>query len=173
MNNVRCLTTVVLALSLCLAAGCDPQKVVKKYYAELGLNPLSILRDDIEPGAVFLSYKRKGIAAYADNMLDYATETKQQYSVSIDNAMKHFNAVLPSLEHKRKVKPNLALKFLDAILPVNVTGSIEFTSNVTIAPVQAKAKRMKLFVIQRYLDSPDSAPFRRQMKNLQQKKSES
>ena len=167
MTNARFLKLAVLTICLLAASACDPQKFVKKYYGQMGLNQLATPRDDLEPGAVFLSDKKK--VSYADNMLDYADDTEDEYPVGVKNAMYLFNAALRSGEEERTVEPTAALKFLDAVLPVNVSGSLKFTSKVTIAPVNAKAKRMKIPILQRYLNSPDSLSFRRQMHDFQQR----
>lgn len=160
-QNSRLLLLVSLLVCGALTA-CDPQDEVRRYFARLGLNQLAIAQTQIEPGAVFLADTSRRQASYADNMLHYATYT-DGLPVEMRNGMTEFEAVLPSLERATQVEPTRALQFLDSFLPVNVSDSIELSSDVTISPIAAKVKRMRLPVIQGHLRSPQSVEFRQQM----------
>ena len=166
MRPFNCSALLVPVLASCLLLACDPQDEVRKHFASLGLNQLSVARTGIEPGAVFLSDTRTRRASYADNMVHYATYT-DQLPIQMRDGMPEFEAVLPSLERATKVDPTLALGFLDAFLPVNVTGSLSFSNDVTISPIAARVKRMRIPTIQDHLVSPQSTSFRQQMSAFQ------
>ena len=171
MTESRKPLVVLVLCSVSLVVACDPQQMVRTYYATMGLNQLAVPRDDIEPGGVILSDRRRKLASYADNIFDYADGPTQEYAISGTNAMYLFNAALRSWNSDRTIEGPLALEFLDKILPVSVSGSLALTSKVTIAPVQAKVKRMKIPALQRYLSSRDSTQFRETVKIYQQNNS--
>ena len=156
MARPKLLLSVLTVLSSCLLLACNPDDVIKEYFAKAGLNQLLTPRPDISPGAVFLAYDGK--PSYADNILDYATQTSEM-SVSVNDATPEVNAVLGSLT--QSVDSSLAIDFLGRFLPIP-SASVMLSSDVSVSvsPIMAKFRRMRIPTIIAHLQSEDSKGFR-------------
>ena len=130
--------------------------MIKEYFADAGLNQLLTPRPDIVPGAVFLTYDGK--PSYADNIMDYATQTGEM-PVSVNDATPEVNAILGSLT--QSVDSSLAIDFLGRFLPIPSAG-VTLTSDVSvsISPIMAKFRRMRIPTIIAHLRSEDSEDLR-------------
>jgi hypothetical protein len=50
---------------------CEPHEVTKDYFGGQGLNPLAVVRNDVEPGALILKQSDKTI--FTESIFDYST----------------------------------------------------------------------------------------------------
>ena len=146
MKSKNIVFVCVLAL---LLFGCDPQKVINDYFAKQGLNPLAIVRDDIQPGALIISKGHKNILT--DSIFDYSQAAKPSASDENLSGSKDFNAVLKKYESDRNVSGSVAADFLKSALPITITADLGLTSNVTIDLINAKGHHLKPVEIQTYL----------------------
>jgi hypothetical protein len=150
---------VVISSVLAILAGCDPEQTVNNYFAQQGLNRLAIVRDDIQPGGLILA-NSKG-AMYADNMFDYATKpASAEYTFSAGDGTAEYQAVLRGFTQDRSIDPNVAVKFLLNMIPVDLGSEFKFNDKVTIDLTQTTVRRMKIPVVQSYLNSNSSRDFR-------------
>jgi len=165
MKNKKRLAMLVLPL-LVLASGCDPNAVINKYFAKLGLNRLAVVRDDIKLGGLVLS-NSKG-AVYADNMLDYVSEDpgKVNISVTAGDQFSNYQAVIGSYKDDRSIDANAALDFLQTFLPINLKSDLSLKTSVSIDLINAKVTRMKVPSVQQFLGSTAGAPFRKAVADL-------
>jgi len=143
------------------SAGCDPNVVINKYFAKMGLNRLAVVRDDVKPGGLVLS-NSKG-AVYADNMLDYVTDDpgKVQLAITAGNQLSNYNAAVGSYKDDRSIDASAALNFLQTLLPVDLKSSLSLKTSVSIDLIDAKVTRMKVPSVQQFLGSSASDPFRK------------
>ena len=160
-NTNRTVAALSVLLSFSLVA-CDPDDEVAEHFASFGLNQLAIPTTGIEPGAVFLSYDNR--PAHMDNLLDHAQQIAG-IPMSVDS-LPEYDAVIASLEQNTKVSPSLALGFLNNVLPISANFTI--TSEVSISPILAKYKAIKVTDIEQHLASTESVPFRRTLDRLYQ-----
>jgi hypothetical protein len=160
MKN-KMLAVLLLPLLFLASSGCDPNTVINKYFAKLGLNRLAVVRNDIKPGGLVLS-NDKG-AVYADNMLDYISVDPGSVNVSVTagDQYSNYQAVIGSYKDDRSIDANVALDFLQTFLPVNLKSDLSFKTSVSIDLIDAKVTRMKLPSIQQSLGSVAAEPFRK------------
>ena len=159
MTRPNFVLSLLAAASSAFLLACNPDDVIQEYFAKAGLNQLLTPRADIIPGAVFLTYDGK--PSYADNIMDYAIQTSEM-PVSMSDATPEVNAVLGSLT--QSVDSSLAIDFLGRFLPI-ASGSVTLTNDisVSISPIMARFKRMRIPTITAHLASEDSEEFRRAM----------
>jgi hypothetical protein len=161
MTSKRFAMLAILVTLILASAGCDPNVVINKYFAKMGLNRLAVVRDDVKPGGLVLSNSKGSI--YADNMLDYVTEEpgKVQLAVTAGDQLSNFNAVVASYKDDRSIDASAALNFLQTIIPVDLKSSLSLKTSVSIDLIDAKVTRMKVPAIQQFLGSSASEPFRK------------
>jgi hypothetical protein len=157
-RNKAVMLFVVLVVAV--LDGCDPNVVINKYFAKMGLNRLAVVRDDIKPGGLVLSNNKGSL--YADNMLDYVTEEpgKVQISLTSGDQLSNYQAVIASYKDDRSIDASAALSFLQTFLPVDLKSSLSLKTNVSIDLINAKVTRMKIPSVQQFLNSDASQPFR-------------
>ena len=98
---------------------------------------------------------------YADNMFDYATKPpSEEYAFTAGDGTTVYQAVLRSFTQDRRVDPSVAVKFLADMVPAELGSEFKFNDKVTIDLTQATVRRMKIPVVQSYLNSNASAGFR-------------
>jgi hypothetical protein len=157
VSKIGLLAIIVSILSI--SAGCDPEQTVNNYFAQQGLNRLAVVRDDIQPGGLVIA-NSKG-AMYADNMFDYTTKPPSaEYTFTAGDGTAEYKAVLRSFTQDRNIDPSVAVKFLASMIPADLGNEFKFNDKVMIDLTQATVRRMKIPVVQSYLNSNASGAFR-------------
>lgn len=156
-----CGPLTLCAVSL-LLSGCDPNKRANKFFTDLGLNRLAILRTDIKPGGVILADNKQTM--YAGNVTKYVSALSSKDSA---DSASSFMAVIPSYIGKDGLDGNASLKFLDSVLPVSISNSLRLNGSVTLNQIQATVQRMEPDDIQAVLN--DSQQNARLSAKLQEK----
>lgn len=157
--RTRTLLIVLVAFCSLLGIGCeDPEQKADEYFRTQGLNRIRRPNDYMAPGSVLLVKKGSKTGVYADNILDYIDEKPStEYSILSGNE------VLPMATDQSGMKIEAALKFLDSMLPVKLSGNIHFTSEFKIEQTQAKISRIIVDQLKRFLSREHSKSFRDQM----------
>ena len=138
MRHFRILAITLAGTACLLLTGCDPNKLINKFFSELGLNRLAILRTDIKPGAVILADSKKTM--YASNIDKYAQVPTPKDAPDSANS---FKAVIPSYVAKQGLDASASLKFLDSVLPVTLSGSVKINGSVNLDQVDASVQRLE------------------------------
>jgi len=100
-------------------------------------------------------------ALYADNMLDYTEEgPAQDFSFSAQGVQDEYQAVLRSYNSDRAIEPNIALGFIEKVLPISFSGNLKLSSKVHIDLVDATVKRLKIPTVKSFLATTGSKEFR-------------
>jgi hypothetical protein len=161
MKNNRIVTLVVLLILVLTPIGCDPNVVINKYFAKMGLNRLAVVRDDVKPGGLVLSNSKGSL--YADNMLDYVSEEpgKVQVSLTAGDQFSNYQAVIGSYKDDRSIEASAALNFLQTFLPIDLSSSLSFKTSVSIDLINARVTRMKVPSVQQFLGLSAAEPFRK------------
>lgn len=150
---------LAMLVMMVMVWGCDPEKVLNEYFAKMGLTRLAVLRDDIEPGGLVLV--SDGKAHYADNMLDYVpNDAAQDFSIAAKGGQDEYNAILRSQKSDRTIEPNVAISFMQKVLPVSLGSDFKLSDKVNIDLIDAKVKRLKIPTVSRFLASNSSGEFR-------------
>ena len=64
-----------------------------------------------------------------------------------------FDAVIRSCAADRKVNPTATLDFVKQVLPLNLSGDLKLTANVSLDQIEAKVRRMKIPDVRKFLVS--------------------
>jgi hypothetical protein len=164
MSKIRKTSSLALLLiSLVTLDGCDPNKMADKFFSDLGLNRLAVLRTDLKPGAVILADTEKTM--YASNIDKYVDSSAMPKSADNNDATSSFEAVLPSYSGKKGLDGNVALKFLDTVFPANLSGSLKLSGSVTLDQVDAQVKRMEPDDIETLLNSDKSGKLKQKLQD--------
>jgi hypothetical protein len=138
MKNFKHFTIATICIGCSLLAGCDPNKVINRFFTDLGLNRLAILRTDIKPGAVILADTKKTM--YAGNMSKYV-QAMPAASDAPESAGS-FSAVIPKYTAQEGLDASSSLKFLDSVLPISLSGSLKLNGTVSLDQVEASVQRI-------------------------------
>lgn len=154
--TVKCIARCAMSAWLLGLAGCDPQALVNKYFKDQGLNPLKIVRDDIQPGQLILK-KGGNDPVLADLVSDYTNVplSSGQKDDKLDGTS-DFKAVMKATERERKVDASGAVKFLETVLPVSVDADLGLTNDLKIDAINVVGHRMSTGRLQRYLSDNSS-----------------
>jgi len=136
-------------VTLCvLLGGCVPE--VDKFFAEKRLNRLGIPRDDIMPGTLVIH--KDGVAQSTDGILDVLPDATLSY--------KSFDAILPGIDRNRSLDASIALKVVDAVLPLGFDGGVKLSNSVKITQTSTAGLRITETQIRNLLASPAGAPLK-------------
>src|SRR3989442_13805206 len=89
-------------------------------------------------------------------------------SFSTGDGTSEYAAVLRSFTQDRTIDASAAVKFIQSMVPVDLGNDFKFTDKVTIDPTNATVTRMKIPIVQRYLNSNASLEFRKQVQQFLQ-----
>lgn len=138
----------VLLTTFVLVSGCVPE--VDKVFSQKRLNRLAIPRDDITPGTLVIH--KDGIAQSTDNILEVAP----QATLSLTS----FEAILPGVDSSRLIDASVALKVVDAVLPLGFDGALKLTSSVKIPQASTAGLRVSETQLRQLLAAPAGAPLK-------------
>lgn len=141
--RLLCLVAVASASTACFAD-------IDKYFSEKRLNRLAVARDDITPGKLVIF--SRGVARSTDHLLEVARDAQL--------TMKGFNAVLPADVRKRGIEASLALKVVDAIVPLGIDGAVKLNGEIEVSQTDAVGSRIDSAQIKQILDNKEGAPLR-------------
>jgi hypothetical protein len=158
-DNLSWVKIGIIFIGLFFLTGCpDPDKQADEIFKKQGLNRVRVLNDYMQPGSVVVVKGKK--AVYADNMMDYV-ETQPDPNRAFK--LQAGAAVIPSGNNQTAMGVDVALKFLDSLLPVKASGKIALSSDVKLELVNAKSKRLRVPDLQSFLNSSASKAFRDSM----------
>jgi hypothetical protein len=161
-------STILAVAVLASLTSCDPDKVIGKYFASLGLNRLAVARDDILPaGVVVVNGSR---AVYESSMYDWVSGEAPTVGVTASDKMKEYNAVIGSYSSDRGVDANAAVSLLKTVFPVDLSATLGLTNKVTIDLVNAKSQRLSPAQIQKFIQSEAAAPLRAHIAEVMRRK---
>ena len=147
-----------LTMLVFCTTGCpDPDKRADELFAKQALNRLRTPNDFMQPGSVIIM--RGGKAVYADNVTDYIGGP-EDYAFNLIAG----NQKIPAMTSETGMEASTALKFLDSVLPVKVSGSLKIGGKVKLELVSAQIKRIPVPKIKDFLRSKASESFRLAMK---------
>ncbi len=148
---------VVLASSL---IGCNPEEAIQQYFADKGLNPLAILRTDIQPGTLILVDK-DGSAHRAGQLTDYLAEKdRTSTTLPIDNcgSPQHCQGILNGYTEERSMTASIALSFFQSLFQVNPKIDLGMTGKVRIDQLDSSFEKIKIADLKRFLGRRTSKP---------------
>jgi hypothetical protein len=137
-----------LLSAMLVSTACMPD--IDKYFVSKRLNRLAVARDDITPGKLVIF--KSGVARTADHLLEVAKTA--QLSV------KGFNAVLPAEVQSKTIDASLALKVVDAVVPLGVDGALKLSGDIEVSQTEVVGSRIDATQIKDLLASQDGAPLR-------------
>ncbi|RMH31293.1 MAG: hypothetical protein D6690_16790 [Nitrospirae bacterium] len=136
---------------------CNPEDDLHQYFSELGLNPLAILRTDIEPGA--LIFVGSNGPVYAGKLQDYTRAPNSLLSDAFDE----YEAIIRQYRGDRSLSVNNALKLLKELFQISGETPLSLTNRVHIDMVEAQVQKMKISEIQRFLGTKEARPLIREI----------
>ena len=157
MARYRVLTPGLLALLLVLQ-GCAPD--VDKFFTQKRLNRLAIPRDDISPGTLVIH--KDGVAQSTDNILEVAPQATL--------TVRAFDAILPGIDRSQSLDAGVALKVVEAILPLGFDTNLKLSNNVKIPQASMAGLRVSETQIASLLASPAGAPLKKWVLDRAKKK---
>jgi hypothetical protein len=158
--GVRLTLAILWAITIIVAlTNCNPQEEINRYFADRGLNPLAIMRDDIQPGGLILK-GRKG-AIYAGQMLDYGINLPPSLmpSVATEPSTEVFHSVFDEYKGEKSLSAEAAVAFLYGLFQFEPSAAFDFQGRVHIKINDSSFETMNVSEIQRYLGSPAAKPF--------------
>jgi len=147
MKRYQLWTITSLILLCATLTACDPNKMVNKFFTDLGLNRLAILRTDIKPGAVILANAKSTM--YAGNISKYVQGVASKDS---SDSASSFDAVIPKYTANQGIDASASLKFLDSVLPLSLSGSLKLNGTVSLDQISATVQRLEPDDIQAILN---------------------
>jgi hypothetical protein len=158
---IRSKSIILLAVVLtCFSTGCNPDAALNAAFAKFGLTRLAVLRNDIQPGAVFVSSSKA--AVFADNLWDYVPNSTLQ--TQYDNQSKTISGYLPQISSTRNIEPKAALQFISSIIPVDAAADVKFSNSVSVKQLTCLVSRVPIVDINGFISAPANLGFSSQMK---------
>lgn len=148
-------------------AACNPEEAIQKYFAEKGLNPLAMLRTDVEPGTLILIGK-DGTAHRAGHVLDYLAEKdRATAALPIDNcgSPTHCQGILGGYQEERSMNGSVALSFFYSLFQVSPDVKVELTDHVRIDQLESTFEKIKVADLQRFLGRHTAKPLVQEVLN--------
>jgi len=147
--------------------GCNPEEAIQEYFAEKGLNPLAILRTDVEPGTLIL-VGEDGTAHRAGHVLDYLPgNDRNATTLPVDTcgSPDRCQAILSGYQRQRAINGALALSFFYSLFQVNFDVNVGLTDQVRIDQLDSSFEKIKVADLQRFLGRRQSKPLVREILN--------
>lgn len=142
----------LLALLIPLAS-CNPEEEMHRYFAELGLNRLAVLRTDIQPGSLILVGKQGPV--YTGHVRSYAASP----DLLPGDSFSEYEAVIGSYQGNRALSAEVAVSFVQGLFQFSPTAEFALSGSVRIDMVESHVLRMEVDQIKRFLGQREAQPF--------------
>jgi hypothetical protein len=149
MHPIRRILNLSVVASLLAVAACVPD--VDRFFTDKQLNRLGVPRDDIAPGTLVIN--KDGVTRSTDSILEVAPGA--QLTVTA------FNAVLPGIDMSKEIDASVAMKAVDAVLPLGFDGALKLTSSVTIPQASLAGLRVTETQIKNLLTAAEGGPLKK------------
>ncbi len=156
---------LLLGVSLFLIS-CDPEDEINRYFAQLGLTRLAVLRTDVQPGTLILTRGKE--AFLGDHILDYVdreADPEHDYGTFGGSAKDEVDAVLRRFHSQTKLSAETALEFLVSIFRLSPGVNVGLTGTVKIDLPDARVRKMKVASLEKFLTRKDSQVFRTKVRD--------
>ncbi|WP_454061782.1 hypothetical protein [Candidatus Nitrospira salsa] len=157
----------LLAFFMTSLVSCNPEEAIQQYFAEKGLNPLAILRTDVQPGTLIL-VGEDGTAHQAGHVLDYLTERDRGSTIlPIDNceSATHCQGILSGYKEERAMNGSVALSFFYSLFQISPDVKIGLTDHVRIDQLDSTFEKIKVADLQRFLGRRTAKPLVQEVLN--------
>ncbi len=159
-STLRLANAILLLLVSSSLLACNPEEAIQQYFAEKGLNPLAILRTDIQPGTLILVGK-DGSAHRAGLLVDYLDEQDHDSAnLPIDNCgtPQQCQGILSGYKEERSMDASIALTFFQSLFQLGPTVDLGLTGQVQIDQLDSTFEKIKIPDLQRFLGRRTSKP---------------
>ena len=158
MRRSLLLASVVAAF---LAAGCDPEDDIRKYFSDEFLHQVqSPTESTIKLGQVFLAHRGRK-SDVLGNMFDTYGQAGWLAREASQDVVEADSVRLPSLSQTTLIEPSLGINVFTGLFKLNPLEGVEIDHAFTISSIVARSRLIAGPVVDRYLDSRDSERFRR------------
>lgn len=144
-RSLRCLLGLLILLALPLVS-CDPEEDIHRYFADLGLNRLALVRTDLQPGSLILVGKNGPV--YAGHLGRYASAPDAFAFDSITE----YEAVIGAYTGNRSLSASAALSFIKGLFQFEPGANLSFSGRVHVDLIESQAQRMEVDQIKNFLN---------------------
>jgi len=143
----------LLLLCTTLLVSCDPEEEIHRYFADLGLNRLALVRTDLQPGSLILVGKNGPI--YAGNLNTYLSAP----DVLSADSITEYEAVIGKYSGDRSLSASAAVSFVKGLFQFAPGADLSFSGRVHVDLIESHAQRMEVDAIKKFLGSEAGQPF--------------
>ncbi|GJL66800.1 MAG: hypothetical protein NPIRA05_17710 [Nitrospirales bacterium] len=168
-SQPQCLFCCMLLLLLLVTSltGCNPEEAIQQYFAEKGLNPLAILRTDVEPGTLILVGKT-GEARLVDQLTSFLpTDTRSPAHLPIQNCGTEEGClgILSGYQENRTTTASAAVSFFHSLFLVQPALDLELSEQLSIEQLDSRYKKIGIGDLEVFLRTLAAKPVYRRIRD--------
>lgn len=150
----RCLWCIMLLMFFTISLmGCNPEEAIQEYLAQKGLNPLAILRTDVEPGTLILVGK-DGKARLAGLLTGYLPD-QHRGSVPLPRESCESSGgcrgILGGYQETRSTTAEIGLSFFRGLFNLSPSVNFGVTGNLKVDQIDSSYEKISIPTLKRFL----------------------
>ncbi|GJL64504.1 MAG: hypothetical protein NPIRA04_31580 [Nitrospirales bacterium] len=164
-HSSRGIQCCILAFFMTSMVACNPEEAIQQYFAEKGLNPLAMLRTDVEPGTLILVGKT-GEARLVDQLTNFLpTDTRSPAQLPIQNCGtgQGCPGILSGYQENRTTTASAAISFFHSLFRVQPALDLELTEQLSIRQLDSRYKKIGIGDLEAFLRTREAKPVYRRI----------
>ncbi len=133
--------------------GCNPEEAIQEYFAQKGLNPLAMLRTDVEPGTL-IYVGNDGQARLAGLLTNYLPP-QYQGSVPLPRVSCESSGgcrgILSGYQETRSTTAETALSFFWGLFNLSPSVNFGVTGNLSVDQIDSRYEKISIPALKRFL----------------------
>ncbi|GJL51731.1 MAG: hypothetical protein NPIRA01_29580 [Nitrospirales bacterium] len=164
-HSSRGIQCCILAFFMTSMVGCNPEEAIQQYFAEQGLNPIAILRTDVEPGTLIL-VRKTGEARLVDQLTNFMpTDTRSPAHLPIQNCGTEQGCpgILRGHQESRTTTASAAVSFFHSLFRVQPALELELSEQMSIQQLDSRYKKIGIGDLELFLRTRAAKPVYRRI----------